>query len=229
MTINHLFPAPDGLGFDPLQPAPENVQPHYIGRNLAMINRFNGDLPLQSPYSVLEHSLRVATLAKLWISVGRDSISPEAPKTLFRQALLHDAAEAFVGDIILPIKHRLTLDGEPFEVAEQRLLTHIYAALGVPLPDDAARALIDTADRTLLCLEFVYIRGWELEQSRRVVRGYCPDLTLPSTAELALSMWCDSTPRCVRGCHTFPNADNDPYVRNHHWRQLLLQEFLDVL
>ena len=79
-----------GVAFDLLNPRPEDVRLEDIAWALAHINRFTGHASV--PYSVLEHSIRV-----------HDVVVQTNPE-LGAVALLHDAAEAYVGDVASPIK-----------------------------------------------------------------------------------------------------------------------------
>lgn len=75
--------------FDLFRPSgPVNLE--QVANALGNINRFGGNTI--RPYSVAEHSIRVAALV---------------PRSMQLQALLHDAAEAFMGDIIAPVKRQI--------------------------------------------------------------------------------------------------------------------------
>ncbi|MFA5286352.1 MAG: hypothetical protein WC347_12205, partial [Smithellaceae bacterium] len=76
----HTF---SGIAFDLLNPKPEMILLEDIIHSLALINRFNGAAIF--PYSVAQHSLYVASLL---------------PSELKLHGLLHDAAEAYVGDMV---------------------------------------------------------------------------------------------------------------------------------
>ncbi len=67
-----------------------------VAHHLALINRFSG--ASRVPYSVAEHSLRMSYL------VPQEA---EGPDDLRLEALLHDATEAYLGDIIRPVKAQL--------------------------------------------------------------------------------------------------------------------------
>lgn len=64
-----------------------SISLHDIAHSLALINRFNGHTV--RPISVAEHSIGVALMVPAEHRLG---------------ALLHDAAEAFVGDMAAPLK-----------------------------------------------------------------------------------------------------------------------------
>jgi hypothetical protein len=77
----------DGVKFEPFMPRAEDVNIKDIAHSLAMICRFNGHC--QRFYSVAEHCIHISNL-----------VSNEA--RLF--GLMHDAAEAYIGDIARPLK-----------------------------------------------------------------------------------------------------------------------------
>lgn len=79
-----------GILFDVANPNPINVDIIDIAHGLAHVCRFGGHT--SSFYSVAQHSVMVSTLV---------------PKHLARAALLHDAAEAYLGDVPTPIKRVL--------------------------------------------------------------------------------------------------------------------------
>lgn len=76
-----------GVRFDLLNPTPDMIRPEDIAYALARICRFNGHT--RCHYSVAEHSIRVAALV---------------PAEHQLAALLHDAPEAYIGDVSSPLK-----------------------------------------------------------------------------------------------------------------------------
>lgn len=84
-----------GRWFNLLDPSREQIHIPDIATALAHVNRFGGHTPV--PYSVGEHSLNVA--AMLERQFGDPSL------TLY--GLLHDATEAYLGDVVRPLKHSL--------------------------------------------------------------------------------------------------------------------------
>ena len=76
-----------GRTLDILRPTPEDIELEDIVYALSNINRFTGHA---SPtYSVAQHSLFVASLVD---------------ESLRKEALLHDATEAYLGDVASPLK-----------------------------------------------------------------------------------------------------------------------------
>lgn len=120
-----------GGQFWPLDPRAEEVELTDIAHQLAKICRFGG--ATEAFYSVAEHSLRVADLV---------------PPELRLQALLHDAAEAYCGDVVRPLKRNLV----GFDAVEARIARVIGERFGVDLV--ALHPLVKQADNEMLAVEF---------------------------------------------------------------------------
>jgi len=101
-----------------LDPQVEDINILDIAHALSMSNRFNGHT--KRPYTILQHSL--ATMHRL-----RDL---EYSLTIQLVGLLHDAAEAYLGDIVSPVKQYLT----EFQVIEDRMLRTILSKAGLMIP-----------------------------------------------------------------------------------------------
>lgn len=86
---------PTGRLIDPANPRPEDITIEDIAKGLAKEKRFGGNTLV--PYSVAQHSVHVAELCRTIDD------SPLAVK----KAFLHDASEAFLGDIVQPLKRIL--------------------------------------------------------------------------------------------------------------------------
>lgn len=109
-----------------------------IAHALAQINRFTGHC--KRPYSVAEHSVLVATIA------AGEGASTSAQLA----ALLHDAHEAYTGDVSSPAKWAI---GMPWEVFEHSQATAVHNALGVRAAMCAHRAAIKRWDLIALAAE----------------------------------------------------------------------------
>ena len=94
-----------------LEHHPELVNLDDIAHSLSLINRFGGHAPY--PYSVAQHSLLVA------------SVLPDELKPL---GLLHDAAEAYIGDMVSPVKRGLS----KYMDLDQRITRAILAKYNLP-------------------------------------------------------------------------------------------------
>ena len=125
-----------GRRVNPLDASPEDIDPADVARGLANICRFGGHT--RAFYSVAQHSAIVCDLLE------EQGATPDE----LMAALLHDASEAYLGDLPHPIKHRSEL-GAAFKVAEKRLEAVIAERFG--LPDASAR--VKPLDRALLATE----------------------------------------------------------------------------
>lgn len=135
-----------GRRFDFKNPDPADVDIQDIAHSLAMQCRFNGHV--REFYSVAQHSVMVAQLV---------------PAELKLAALLHDAAEAYLGDLITPVK---ALMHEGYHALERRVEDAVFDRFGIPA-DVRRDPRIKQADRQALALEAIQLlphppRGWDL-------------------------------------------------------------------
>jgi hypothetical protein len=124
-----------GGQFWPLDPRPDEVRIEDIAHALSMQCRFAGHC--RAFYSVAEHSVRVARLVESW----------RARAEVVMQALLHDAAEAYVGDMVRPLKWSLP----SYRAAEDRVFAAIAQAFG--LSSNEKWSAVRIADEVLLATE----------------------------------------------------------------------------
>lgn len=123
-----------GKRFDPMAPHPEDIDPIDIAHSLAHLCRFNGHV--RQFYSVAEHSVHVAQI-----------VSRENRLT----ALLHDAAEAYIGDITRPLKGAINdITGNVLSIIENDIHRAIASRFGIPSIIPAA---VKHADMILLATE----------------------------------------------------------------------------
>lgn len=104
--------APSGVEFNLLRPDPETIHIEDIAHHLSQICRFTGGTRVH--YSVAQHCVQACELA---------------PAEWKLAALLHDAAEAYVGDVSSPVKG---LIGTAYAPLEERILRAIFEKFGVP-------------------------------------------------------------------------------------------------
>lgn len=121
-----------GHRFFLFDPRPEDVDIFDIAHALANVCRFGGHCKLF--YSVAQHSLHVASMV---------------PPELELEALLHDAAEAYLGDMVRPLKHMPEMAA--YRLAEERVNSAIAARFGLSTSDPHGH--IKHADNVLLATE----------------------------------------------------------------------------
>lgn len=137
-----------GQRFDVFAPDPATIDIADIAHALAFTPRWKGHTTCF--YSVAEHAI-ACVYAELYH--GDQATSAEYDLHL----LLHDASEAYLGDLQRPIKHQPAMDG--FRQIEHVLQAHIYRRFGVPftLSDDGHTILepswLKTIDTRMLVTE----------------------------------------------------------------------------
>jgi len=140
-----------GVRFFPLDPHPDDVRISDIAHHLARVCRYGGAVGVDH-YSVAEHAVLMAD----WFDQAGDR--PHA-----RWALLHDAAEAYIGDLIRPIKPDLP----QFKAIETPLELMIWRKFGLhgdlPAPVKAADTAIVADERlALFPLEALAAAKWSV-------------------------------------------------------------------
>jgi 5'-deoxynucleotidase YfbR-like HD superfamily hydrolase len=144
-----------GRRLDLLEPDPNDIAIEDIAHGLARVARWNGQTEGAHAFSVAQHSLIVADI------VSR--MHPDFTAKDHLAALLHDAPEYVVGDLISPFKSAIGLDYKAFEL---RLLAAIHRRFSIPvtLKDDVAAA-IKTADRIAAFYEATGLAGFSNEEA----------------------------------------------------------------
>jgi hypothetical protein len=153
-----------GIPFDILNPHPENVDIVDVAHHLSRINRFTGAIKFEH-YSVAQHSILCAKVMRIM-----------APQFELH-ALLHDAHEAYIGDISTPMKNAIEAyagDGLIARV-EQDVESAVWRKLGKSALQD--KKLVKTID-LWAC--------WR--ESHDVLAGTRPDVWRPLDDEVARRM-----------------------------------------
>lgn len=138
-----------GIRFLPNDPRPEDIRIEDIAHALSCIARFNGHT--ERFYSVAQHSVLVSeTLSveasKVLAPPGLEGVMEESVRNLSIAGLMHDAAEAYIGDITRPVKSCVPC----FREMEERITSCIREALDVPqMPEH----ILKGADNRLLATE----------------------------------------------------------------------------
>ena len=85
-----------GRRLDLIDPSPLDVEIADIAHGLARVARWNGQTNGPEIFSVAQHSLLVEAIFS--------AAAPDAPRSPSLAALLHDAPEYVIGDMISPFK-----------------------------------------------------------------------------------------------------------------------------
>jgi uncharacterized protein len=146
-----------GRRLDLLDPSPLDIEIDDIAHGLARVARWNGQTIGAHAFSVAQHCLLVERVAA-------ELKSPLQPKWRLA-AMLHDAPEYVIGDLISPFKAAVGIDYKEFEL---RLLAAIHLRFGLPatLPREITQ-LIKRADRVVAFLEATQLAGFDAKEAKR--------------------------------------------------------------
>ncbi|MDD7971859.1 HD family hydrolase [Roseinatronobacter alkalisoli] len=146
-----------GRRLDLLDPTPVDIEIEDIAHGLAFVARWNGQTRGDWPYSVAEHSLLVEEI------FTRSTSKPEPRWQL--AALLHDAPEYVIGDMISPVKAAV---GPGYGALDDRLTAAIHIRFGLPatLPAPVKRR-IKAADKLSAWVEATQIAGFSVTEANR--------------------------------------------------------------
>jgi 5'-deoxynucleotidase YfbR-like HD superfamily hydrolase len=146
-----------GRRLDLLDPSPLDVELADIAHGLARVARWNGQTEGAHIFSVAQHTLLVEVLLRARV--------PRLERRWRLAALLHDAPEYVIGDMISPFK---AVIGDSYKAVEKRLLAAIHLRFGLPpeLPA-AVGEHIKAADRSAAYLEATRLAGFAAAEARR--------------------------------------------------------------
>lgn len=146
-----------GRRLDLLDPSPDDIDIHDIAHGLARVARWNGQTLGAHAFSVAQHVVLVEQIAS--------AENPDWSAQWKLAALLHDAAEYVIGDLISPFKTAIGLDYRTFE---DRLLAAIHRRFGLPgtLPEDVVKK-IKRADSYAAYHEATQLAGFSVEEARQ--------------------------------------------------------------
>ncbi len=147
-----------GRRLDLLDPTPLDIEIADIAHGLAFVARWNGQTKGDFAYSVAEHSLLVEQI------YARQN--PGAAAKWRLAALLHDAPEYVIGDMISPVKSAV---GPGYSRLDERLAAAIHIRFGLPatIPAGVKKA-IKRADRISAWLEAVQLAGFSQTEADKL-------------------------------------------------------------
>lgn len=144
-----------GRRLDLLDPTPVDIEIQDIAHGLSFVARWNGQTNGDFPYSVAEHSLLVERI----FSELNPNSNPEARLT----ALLHDAPEYVLGDLISPVKAAV---GYGYENLDDKLTAAIHRRFGLPAKvSPQLKKKIKKADKVSAWLEAMEIAGFSKHEA----------------------------------------------------------------
>lgn len=144
-----------GRRLDLLDPSPLDIEISDIAHGLARVARWNGQTSGEHAFSVAQHSLLVESLF--------NDLVPQASASDRLAALLHDAPEYVIGDMISPFK---SVMGGSYKDCELRLQRAIHLRFSLP-PEPAAalRRDIKRADQIAAYFEATLLAGFSTAEA----------------------------------------------------------------
>jgi len=170
-----------GRRLDLLDPSPLDIEIEDIAHGLARVARWNGQTRGDCAFSVAQHCILAESIVR--------ELKPRCGTALRLTALLHDAAEYVIGDLISPFKTAIGLDYKWFETRLARAIHLRFGLPADPLPTDAA--LIKRADHIAAYFEATQLAGFDREEAESffgIPKGVTPPHLVPlpaATAEAA--------------------------------------------
>lgn len=144
-----------GRRLDLLDPSPMDIEIEDIAHGLARVARWNGQTVGQHAFSVAQHSVVVEEIVA--------HIQPDVEPRWRLAALLHDASEYVIGDMISPFKAALGYD---YKLFEERLENAIHVRFGLPAKTPVMiKKLIKQADRACAFFEAIQLAGFSHEEA----------------------------------------------------------------
>jgi 5'-deoxynucleotidase YfbR-like HD superfamily hydrolase len=147
-----------GRRLDLLDPSPLDIEVADIAHGLARVARWNGQTHGTHIFSVAQHTLLVEAVMR--------HTTPRIDHRVRLAALLHDAPEYVIGDMISPFK---AVMGGEYKVVENRLLAAIHIRFGLPpvLAPELTKQ-IKAADMGAAYLEATHLAGFAEAEAKRL-------------------------------------------------------------
>ncbi|MFD2204220.1 YfbR-like 5'-deoxynucleotidase [Kiloniella antarctica] len=147
-----------GRRLDLLDPSPLDIEIDDIALGLSREVRWNGQSIGEWGYTIAEHSLLVEEIVGL--------LKPDVKTEIRLAALLHDAPEYVIGDLITPFKYAI---GPGYKDLENRLMAAIHLRFGLPANlSDSVNKLIKRADRMAAYLEATQLAGFNDKEASKI-------------------------------------------------------------
>ncbi|WP_419910461.1 YfbR-like 5'-deoxynucleotidase [Hoeflea sp.] len=160
-----------GRRLDLIDPSPLDIEITDIAHGLARVARWNGQTTGDQAFSVAQHSLVVEMIFR--------HLKPSASPDECLVALLHDAPEYVIGDMISPFK---AVMGGDYKKIEKRLEEAVHLRFGLaPATPKTLKALIKRADRISAFFEAIELAGFSEKEAAKFFgrpRGISRDMVL---------------------------------------------------
>lgn len=164
-----------GRRLDLLNPSPLDVEIEDIAHGLARVARWNGQTKGAHAFSVAQHSVLVERIAS--------ELNPRLARSARLMALLHDAPEYVVGDLISPFKAALGIDYKDFELKLQ-VAIHLRFGLAATVPMDL-KTTIKKADTFAAHFEATQLANFSFEEAKKYFGSPPPALRRPKLVPLS--------------------------------------------
>ncbi|WP_375641516.1 MULTISPECIES: YfbR-like 5'-deoxynucleotidase [unclassified Bartonella] len=162
-----------GRRLDLLNPSPFDIEIEDIAHGLSRVARWNGQTRGEHAYSVAQHSLLVEQIFQ--------KLFPQSGSNECLYALLHDAPEYVIGDMISPFK---AVIGKQYESIEKGIQDAIHMRFSLPV--DLSQKLlkkIKQADRIAAYYEAITLAGFNTGEALRYFGS--PNNILPDDLDLS--------------------------------------------
>ena len=147
-----------GRRLDLLDPAAIDIEVEDIAHGLAFLARWNGQTIGEFPYSVAEHSLLVEKIFR--------RLNPKSNPKQMLIALLHDAPEYVIGDMISPVKASVGLG---YNELDKRLAAAIHIRFGLSaITPKVLKKKIKKADKISAWLEATQLAGFSDSEANKL-------------------------------------------------------------
>jgi 5'-deoxynucleotidase YfbR-like HD superfamily hydrolase len=144
-----------GRKLEILDPNPLDIEIEDIAHGLSFLARWNGQTIGNHPFSVAQHSLLVENIFSTQF--------PEIDNQSKLFALLHDAAEYVISDMISPLKSRL---GTPYEELDEKLTLAICDRFNISIKNNKKlKGSVKIADKRAAWLEAVNLAGFSKKEA----------------------------------------------------------------
>jgi len=164
-----------GRKLDILSPSPLDIEIEDIALGLSRVTRWNGQTTGVHAYSVAQHSILVEELFTFEY--------PNLKNKWRLAALLHDAPEYVIGDLITPFKYALN---NSYREVEENLMKAIYIRFGLPPKIPKSIELkIKKIDKALAWYEAISVGGYKEKEAMQILKK--PDLKYTNQKIVPLS------------------------------------------